>query len=156
MPAPTVELNEDFVNALAAAIERARERGLVAGALTPGDLLRLPQAMTVRERPAEADPAVEAQLAASVEAALEQALADLDAMRIREGDHLRADLDGRRQLLAGLVDRLDGAALEGRVRRRGAAARARAARSAPSCRWTRRSWPRRSSAPRRGPTSPRR
>ena len=79
--APTVELNEDFANALAAAIERARERGLVAGALTPGDLLRLPQAITVRERPAEADPAVEAQLAASVEAAVEQALADLDAMR---------------------------------------------------------------------------
>ena len=49
----------------------------------------------------EADPAVEAQLAASVEAAVEQALADLDAMRVREGDHLRADLDGRRQMLAG-------------------------------------------------------
>ena len=59
---PTVELNEEFANALAAAIERARERGLVAGALTPGDLLRLPQAITVRERPVEADPAVEAQL----------------------------------------------------------------------------------------------
>jgi uncharacterized protein (TIGR00255 family) len=112
--APTVELNEDVVNALAAAIERARERGLVAGALTPGDLLRVPQAMSIRERPPETDPAVVAQVAASVEAALEQALADLDAMRVREGDHLRADLDGRRQLLAGLVDRLDGAALEGR------------------------------------------
>ncbi len=49
--APTVELNEDVVNALAAAIERARERGLVAGALTPGDLLRVPQAVSVRERP---------------------------------------------------------------------------------------------------------
>ena len=52
---PTVELNEEFANALAAAIERARERGLVAGTLTPGDLLRLPQAITVRDRPAEAD-----------------------------------------------------------------------------------------------------
>ena len=39
-------LNEDFANALSAAIERARDRGLVAGALTPGDLLRLPQAIT--------------------------------------------------------------------------------------------------------------
>jgi uncharacterized protein (TIGR00255 family) len=114
VPAPSVELNEDVVNALAAVIERAREKGLVAGALTPGDLLRVPQAVSVRERPAEADPAVEAQLAASVEAALEQALADLDAMRVREGDHLRADLEGRRHLLATLVDGLEGAALQGR------------------------------------------
>jgi uncharacterized protein (TIGR00255 family) len=112
---PTVELNEEVVNALAAAIERARERGLVAGALTPGDLLRVPQAVSVRERAPEADPAMEAQIAISVEAALEQALADLDAMRVREGDHLRADLDGRRELLGSLVDRLEGAALEGRA-----------------------------------------
>jgi uncharacterized protein (TIGR00255 family) len=114
VPAPTVELNEEVVQALSAALDRARERGLVAGALTPGDLLRLPQALSVRERPAEADPAVSAQVAVSVEAALEQALADLDAMRVREGDHLRADLDGRRLLLGGLVDSLEGAALEGR------------------------------------------
>jgi uncharacterized protein (TIGR00255 family) len=114
VPAPTVELNEDVVNALAAALERAREKGLVAGVLTPGDLLRVPQAVSIRERPVEADPAVEAQVAASVEAAIEQALADLDAMRVREGDHLRADLDGRRQLLGELVGGLEGAALEGR------------------------------------------
>jgi uncharacterized protein (TIGR00255 family) len=111
---PTVELNEDVVNALAAAFERARDRGLVAGVLTPGDLLRVPQAVTVRERPAEADPAVAAQIAVSVEAALEQALADLDAMRVREGEHLRSDLDGRRLMLDDLVGRLDGAASEGR------------------------------------------
>jgi uncharacterized protein (TIGR00255 family) len=110
----TVELNEDFANALAAAIERARERGLVSGTLTPGDLLRMPQAIAVRDRPVEADPALEAQLASSVEAAVEQALADLDAMRVREGGHLRADLDGRRQLLAELIERLRIAADQGR------------------------------------------
>ena len=115
VPAPTVELNEEVVQALSAALDRARERGLVAGALTPGDLLRLPQALSIRERPVEADPAVGAQLAVSVEAAIEQALADLDAMRVREGDHLRSDLDGRRQLLGGLVDSLEAAALEGRT-----------------------------------------
>jgi uncharacterized protein (TIGR00255 family) len=113
--APTVELNGDFADALAAAIDQARERGLVSGTLTPGDLLRMPQAITVRDRPVEADPAVEAQLAASIEAAVEQALADLDAMRIREGGHLRADLDSRRQLLADVIGRLEGAADEGRV-----------------------------------------
>ena len=112
---PSVELNEDFANALAAAIERARERGLVTGSLTPGDLLRLPQAITVRDRPMETDPALEAQLGSSVEAAVEQALADLDAMRVREGEHLHADLDGRRQLLADMIERLRVAAEDGRV-----------------------------------------
>jgi uncharacterized protein (TIGR00255 family) len=111
---PTVELNEEFANALSAAIDRARERGLVSGALTPGDLLRLPQAITVRDRTADADPQVEAQIAASVEAAVEQALADLDAMRIREGGHLRTDLDARKDFLANLIERLAAAADEGR------------------------------------------
>jgi len=113
--APSIELNEDFANALAATIERARERGLVSGALTPGDLLRHPQAITVRDRPSEADPAVEAQLGSSVEASVEQALADLDAMRVREGDHLRADLEGRRRLLAALIEQLREGADEGRT-----------------------------------------
>jgi uncharacterized protein (TIGR00255 family) len=104
--APEVELNEDFANALSAAIERARDRGLVTGALTPGDLLRLPQALVIRERAQEPDPDVEAQLAASVEAAVEQALADLDAMRTREGEHLRLDLAQRTAFLAELLDQV--------------------------------------------------
>jgi uncharacterized protein (TIGR00255 family) len=113
--APSVDLNEDFVNALSAAIDRARDRGLVAGALTPGDLLRLPQAITVRDRAAEPDPQAEAQLAASVEAAVEQALADLDAMRVREGGHLRTDLDGRKDSLDAFIIRVAAAADEGRT-----------------------------------------
>ena len=113
--APTVELHADFANALTAALDQARDRGLIAGPLTPGDLLRLPQAMTIRDRPLEADPAVEAQLGASVEAAVEQALADLDAMRMREGSHLQADLDGRRRTLAVLIGGLAAAADEGRA-----------------------------------------
>ena len=111
---PTVELNAEFANALSAALDQARERGLVSGALTPGDLLRLPQAMTIRERPTEVDPALEARMGASVEAAVEQALADLDAMRVREGGHLRADLDARTQVLGSLIERLAQAAAAGR------------------------------------------
>jgi uncharacterized protein (TIGR00255 family) len=113
--APSVELNADFANALTAVIEEARAQGLVHGQLTPGDLLRLPQAITIRERPVEADPALEAQLASSVEAAVEQALLDLDAMRTREGAHLRADLDSRKDLVAGVLERLRDAAEQGRV-----------------------------------------
>src|SRR5687768_6201102 len=111
---PTVELNEEFANALTAAIEQARERGLVTGQLTPGDLLRMPQAVTIRERGRDPDPAVEAQLSASVEAAVEQALADLDAMRVREGGHLGTDLDSRRRTLGKLIAALSEAADTGR------------------------------------------
>jgi len=112
---PSVELNEEFANALSAAIDRARDRGLVVGALTPGDLLRLPQAISVRDRAAEPDPQADAQLAASVEAAVEQALADLDAMRVREGGHLRTDLDGRKDSLDAFIARVAAAADEGRT-----------------------------------------
>jgi len=112
-PVPTVELNEAFAAALASALEGARARGLIDGPLTPGDLLRMPQAVTVRERTSE-DPVVEATVAVSVEAALESAIADLDAMRVREGDHLRIDLEARLGRLADLIARLDAAADEGR------------------------------------------
>ncbi len=47
--------------------------------------------------------------------AIGDALADLDGMRSREGDHLRADLDGRRTFVADLVERIAGAADEGRA-----------------------------------------
>ena len=113
---PSVELNLDFVSALAGAVEQARERGLVSGGLTPGDLLRLPQAITVRERSTDVNPELEARLATSVESAVEEALADLDAMRMREGDHLRADLDRRRELLTGVIGSLQEAAERGRAR----------------------------------------
>ncbi len=116
--APEVDLNDDFANALSAALDRARERGLVAGALTPGDLLRLPQALTIRERALEADPEVEARLAASVEASVEQALADLDGMRSREGELLRVDLAQRTTLLADLIEQLARASADGSERYR--------------------------------------
>jgi uncharacterized protein (TIGR00255 family) len=111
---PIVELNMEVAQALSAAIEQARAQGLVSGTLSPGDLLRLPQAIAVRERSVESDPAVEARLALSIEAAVEQALADLDAMRVREGAHLAADLDTRRQMLIQLIENLRLAADEGR------------------------------------------
>jgi uncharacterized protein (TIGR00255 family) len=114
-PAPTVQLNEPFVAALATAVESARAEGLVNGTLTPGDLLRLPQAILIRDRGGDADEQVTAAVASGVEEAIGQVLADLDGMRSREGDHLRDDLEGRRQALAGLAERLNGAADEGRA-----------------------------------------
>src|ERR1700674_559974 len=53
-----VEFNEPLALAVAAALESARSRGIVQGTLTVGDLLRLPQALSVRERPIERDAAL--------------------------------------------------------------------------------------------------
>jgi uncharacterized protein (TIGR00255 family) len=111
-PTVEVEFNEVFGAALEQAMEKARDRGLVTGTLTPGDLLRLPQALTIRERPIEA---AEDELAGRARAALADALVDLDAMRAREGSHLRADLDQRRDTVAALVERVAVAADEGRM-----------------------------------------
>ena len=110
-----VEFNEEFARALEAALDQARARGLVNGALTPGDLLRLPQAITIRDRQPADDEASQAALAAQAREAVGHALVDLDSMRSREGDNLRADLDARRMLVADLVERIATAADEGRA-----------------------------------------
>jgi uncharacterized protein (TIGR00255 family) len=114
-PGVEVEFNQEFGAALEAALSQARTRGLVSGVLTPGDLLRLPQALTIREKPAESDAAAMAEVGGRAREAADAALADLDRMRSTEGDHLRADLDQRRTLVAELVERIAVAADEGRV-----------------------------------------
>ena len=114
-PGVEVELNEAFARALEAALDQARERGLVSGTLTPGDLLRLPQALTIRERQSGDDESAQEAVAAEARGAVVQALVDLDAMRVREGEHLRTDLDVRRSFVADLVERIAAAADEGRA-----------------------------------------
>jgi len=109
-----VEFNEPFARALEVALDRARERNLIAGTLTPGDLLRLPQAISIRERSAD-DETVLALIAEQAKGAIEAAVLDLQAMRATEGEHLRADLDQRRTLVADMVERVAVAADEGRA-----------------------------------------
>jgi uncharacterized protein (TIGR00255 family) len=115
IPGVEVEFNEAFGDALLAAVEQARARGLVAGAMTPGDLLRLPQALTIRERQIASDEALEHDLMARAASAIDEALTDMDTMRVREGDHLHRDLEERRRAVADLVERIATAADEGRV-----------------------------------------
>jgi len=111
--APHIELNEAFAQALSSAMEQARQRGLVAGELAPGDLLRLPQALIIREKLPEAG-GVSALLGTVVDDAVEAALGQLEDMRVREGVHLRTDLDTRKGLLSGLIARIAVAANTGR------------------------------------------
>ena len=105
-----VEVNDAVVEGRASALARARERGLVTGALAPGDILRFPQAVTIRERQ---DDTAGDRLHAAIELALGDALDELDRMRVNEGAHLRADLDARRLHLGELFERAAVSAAQG-------------------------------------------
>jgi uncharacterized protein (TIGR00255 family) len=107
---PVVELNEDVLMAVDAALESARERGVIQGALTPGDVLRLPNVLVFREAREADDPEA---LRLAAEAAMTQALAALDAMRRREGVYLADELDARVQAVTALVDELSTAVATG-------------------------------------------
>ena len=111
---PQVELQEDFARAVAAAIDLAREQGLVKGELTPGDLLRMPQAFAIKERATEAE-SIGAAIGGTLEAAVNDAVDQLEAMRTREGEHLAVDLGARKDALGRLIDVLATAAEQGRV-----------------------------------------
>ncbi len=107
-----VEMNEAFVEALHEALDGARAKGLISGPLTPGDLLRWPHAITVREE-AEGEDA-EARLDAAVVAAVTRAVDELDEMRVQEGKYLAADLAVRVERLTEAIEGVARAAEEGR------------------------------------------
>lgn len=107
-PMVDVDVNETVIEAISSALERARERGLIAGVLAPGDVLRFPQAITIRER--QDDESADAATAAAAESTLAEALHALDGMRVSEGAHLRAELDARRARLGELFERAAAAA----------------------------------------------
>jgi uncharacterized protein (TIGR00255 family) len=119
-PTLTVSINEAFTAALAKALEHARGAGLVAGALLPGDLLRFPQALTVREDAAELDEDGRAALEGAIVQAVESALDQLDVMRRHEGALLRVDLDARKASVAEAVEQVArrAAAGQGELRER--------------------------------------
>ena len=109
-PVVDVEVNEQVISALAAAFETLRQRGLVQSAPDAGDILRFPQAISVREREEQGD---DAAILSAVEAAVAAALEELDRMRTVEGEHLRAELDSRRTKLRELFGAAAAAAASG-------------------------------------------
>ncbi len=110
-PTVAVSLNEPLAEALTAAVEAAREKGLVEGRLTSGDLLRFPQAVIVQEQ--EATTAAREALETVVTETVCSALRELDTMRKREGEFLANDLASRCETLAHLVRQFETAAAEG-------------------------------------------
>ena len=120
-----VILNEQLLGQINAAVDRAREQGLVTGALSASDLCRIPHVLEVR---AAAEPeTLSESVVAFIEGTLSEALDALVVMRETEGRFLAADLDTRLATLLAFVDTVEGAAasgqaaLEGRLRDRLAA-----------------------------------
>lgn len=109
-PVPIVEIDEVMLRAVGVAIGRARASGLVDGPLLIGDILRLPQVLTVREERAPLDAS---RLWTLLTVALAEALETLNEMRRREGRFLAAELEERRLALDGLVTELEAASHEG-------------------------------------------
>jgi uncharacterized protein (TIGR00255 family) len=112
-PAREVVIDDALLDQVAAALNGARARGVSSGPLTPGDLLRLPQVLEIRSRPAEPGAAVTASLGALVEAVVGDALDALVTMRATEGRYLSADLDARLATLSGFVATLERESAEG-------------------------------------------
>ncbi|HJO37148.1 MAG TPA: YicC/YloC family endoribonuclease [Vicinamibacterales bacterium] len=114
-PTVEVELNESLVGSLAAALERVRAEGLSIGGLTAGDLLRLPHAVTVRERSGDSEVAADPEVVEAASSAVSRALDELIVMRTCEGEYLAGDLDARCGVVRGLVGQLEASALRGQA-----------------------------------------
>jgi len=124
-PERDVVLDEALLGRMAAAIDGARERGLVTGALTASDLLRIPQLIEIRAKSSDdAAAAANAAVASLVELVVGEALDALVVMRETEGRFIAADLDTRLDTIGGVVDTLEREAragqqqLEARLRER--------------------------------------
>ena len=101
-PAVSLVLNEPLIKALSDAAAAAQREGVVEAGLTAGDLLRYPQVLSVREQPT--DEAVWQEVCDAVVAATDEALVELDTMRLKEGEFLQRDLEERSTALSVLVD----------------------------------------------------
>jgi uncharacterized protein (TIGR00255 family) len=114
---PHVELNEPFVAALEHALERARLRGVVAGPLTPGDLVRLVP------NKSGGDPEVGRRAAEEDDGVLDVVERELlTPAGLRPFSHERAlnastwaGPDARRSTLAALIERIASAAADGQA-----------------------------------------
>lgn len=102
-----VDVNESVIAAFDAATAPLREAGIVTGHLTMSDLLRIPQAVAVREVAAESRTAEGGTVVDPIVlSAVSDALDALDQMRVTEGNLLKRDLDERSEAVAALVERI--------------------------------------------------
>ena len=112
-PEREVVVDERLLEQVAAAIATVRAKGVVTGALTVSDLLRLPQVLEIRTKASDAGGEVPPPLAALVEQAVTEALEGLVTMRATEGRFLATDLEGRLETIARAVENVTRESAEG-------------------------------------------
>ncbi len=106
-PAREVVLDEGLLDQVSRVIEAARARGVLTGALSASDVLRIPQALEIRTKADAGGAGPSESLAALVDAVLDDAMDALVAMRVTEGRFLEADLDARLATIGAFVDDLE-------------------------------------------------
>lgn len=102
-----VVLDTDLLARVVAVVDAARDRGTITGTLTASDLVRLPQVLEIRTKPADTgtSPPADA-LLDLVDEAVTEALDALVVMRETEGRLLARDLEDRLAAVAGFVETL--------------------------------------------------
>ena len=93
-----VRVNEPLLRAYLTALSDVSERYGLVNDLTVSSVSRFPDVLSVEKAETDQD-----ELAAGLTALLEQALCDYDAMRIKEGSRLLADISGRLDTIEKLV-----------------------------------------------------
>ncbi len=112
LPAREIILDETLLRSLSDVVEGVRAKGLVGGALSVSDLLRVPQVMEIRAK-GEPGAQVSESMAALVEAVVRDATDALVKMRETEGGYLAADLSAKLGTIGGLVGELERLAAAG-------------------------------------------
>ena len=110
LPEAEVELNEKMIRALGSALERSRDHGLEIKEITVSDLMRVPNAVVIKEASSAVDATKDEALLAAITELVSEVLDDLDGMRKQEGEYLCSDLNSRHdsiKILIGLIE--DGA-----------------------------------------------
>ncbi len=106
--APTVRIDLSLLESIVSAVETARGRGLVTGAISASDVLRIPHVLEVDSRAGDRSPTrLPDDVAALLDATVSDALDALVSMRETEGQFIHADLDGRLATLENFVDALE-------------------------------------------------
>jgi uncharacterized protein (TIGR00255 family) len=112
-PPREVVLDDGLLERITQALDAARARGLVTGALSVSDVLRIPQVLDIRPRGEGAATSVPESVALLVDLVIRDAVDALVMMRDTEGRFLNGDLSARLSTLAGFVNNLERLALEG-------------------------------------------
>ena len=107
LPEVEVELNEKMIRALGSALERSRDHGLEIKEITVSDLMRVPNALVIKEASSKGDAIKDETLLAAITDLVSETLENLDGMRKQEGEYLYGDLNNRHNSIEMLIRQID-------------------------------------------------